>query len=430
MSHYLAVLALVSVREMTMADKGSLQALADTLGNLSVLDALTDPISIQDREFRILYQNQSHKDLIGDKVGEFCYRAVHGREQPCTRCHLAMCFEDGKSHTFEQSRTTADGTTYFEIAGSPLKDKKGRIIAGIEVVRNISRRKKMHEKLKTVALTDELTGLFNRRGFLTLAEQQRKVANRSKKGMSLLYLDLDGMKAINDELGHDAGDQALTDTAAILKDSFRESDIIARMGGDEFAVLLAEPSEEKVEHILVNHIEDSLKKFNKKSKRDYELLLSMGVAHYDPENQCSIDDLMKQADELMYEDKRLHKIGNDVYSLSKKEVIEKRSFHRFRTEKFHIRLDTVGKVNIQDISVGGVRIETPKMLLPKNEHIIKEISGSNEKTDIKAIVVWTSRVNSGAENPASESYEAGLKFAGLNDRQEQTIASIIAGLSG
>jgi two-component system cell cycle response regulator len=310
-----------------MADKDSSQVLMkDTLENVSVLDFLADPISIQDRNFRILYQNHSHKSMTGNNVGKFCYRAVHGRNQPFRRCPLSMCFEDGNSHTFEQTRTTDNRTTYYEITVSPLRNNKDRIVAGIEVVRNISRWKRKHEKLMTEALTDELTGLFNRRGFLTLAEQQRKVANRSKKGMSLLYVDLDGMKAINDKHGHDVGDQALIDTATILKDSFRESDIIARMGGDEFAVLIAKPCEERVEHILVNHIERTLKKYNRKSNQDYDLLLSMGVAHYDPENQCSIDDLIKQADELMYEEKRLHKIGRTLYPLTREEAVEILSF--------------------------------------------------------------------------------------------------------
>ena len=413
-----------------MTDKDSLQRLINTLEDIRIFDAIADPISIQDRDFRILYQNQSHKDIIGNKAGEFCYRAVHGKEQPCKRCHLSMCFEDGKSHTFQQTRTTDEGTNYYEITGSPLRNKKGRIMAGIEVVRNISRHKKVHEKLKTVALTDELTGLLNRRGFLALAEQQRKVANRSKKGMSLLYLDLDGMKTINDELGHDAGDQALIDTAAILKDNLRESDIIARIGGDEFVVLFSEPLGEEVEDILVDHIEDILKKFNTKNTRDYELLLSMGVAHYDPENQYSLDDLLKQADEQMYEDKRLHRIGNNIYPVPKEQMVEKRAFHRFMIDNFRARLDTVGKVDVKDISFGGLSVKTSKRLYPKNTHIIKEISGNNLKTDIKIMVIWTTTHNAGAENLTSTlCYKAGLQFVGLNDLQEQTIASIVAGLS-
>jgi diguanylate cyclase (GGDEF)-like protein len=275
-----------------------------------IFDAIGDAISIQDTDYKILFQNSRHRDIVGDKVGEYCYRAVHGRNHVCSRCHLALVFKDGKVHTFEQSRTTDDETKYYENTGSALKDKKGNIIAGIEVVREITRRKKMEKKLRETSITDELTGLFNRRGFFTLAEQQCRLSNRSRRRMSLLYLDLDGMKTINDELGHKEGDQALIDTATILKKTFRSSDIIARIGGDEFAVLLTESHEPDMEAIIIDHVQTNLNIFNQLGGHNYELMLSMGLADYDPHNPCSVDDLLKRADELMYLDKRHHKRRN------------------------------------------------------------------------------------------------------------------------
>jgi diguanylate cyclase (GGDEF)-like protein len=413
-----------------MAIDKSLEIIINNIKEQRIWDEIGDPISIQDINFKIIYQNQRHRDIIGDRVGEFCYHAVHGRDQVCTRCHLAMSFEDGKSHTFEQTRTTDDCTKYYEITASPIKDMAGNIIAGIEVVRDISRRKKKHEKLKEAALTDGLTGLFNRRGFLTLAEQQRKFTNRSKKKMSLIYIDIDGMKTINDELGHNAGDQALMDSADILRESFRESDIIARIGGDEFAVLLSDPSGQEVEHVIVNHIENSLKFYNETRKRDYELLFSMGIAHYDSGYPCSIDDLIIQADELMYEDKRLHKIESHIYPLPEQQIVEKRSFQRFRTEDCHTKLDTLGRIGVKDISLGGLCVKTPERLTTKRALRISDICDSNGSTALLGVVIWSSHLNAETKNlEASSQFEAGLKFIGLNDGQRQILSSIISSFS-
>ena len=275
-----------------------------------VFDAIGDALSIQDTDFRILYQNNRHKEIVGSRKGEFCYKAVHGKDHPCARCHLAKAFKDGKVHMFEQSRTQGDETRYFEITGSPLRDKTGTIVAGIEVVRDITRRKKTEKKLRDSAITDELTGLLNRRGFFSFGEQQCKLASRNNRRMFLLYLDLDGMKAINDDLGHKEGDKALIDTANILRMTFRDSDILARLGGDEFAVLLTDIHKSDVGDIIIDHVQNSLKSFNRKRKRKYEVLLSMGLSRFEPEAPCSIDDLLKKADKLMYEHKieRKHEV--------------------------------------------------------------------------------------------------------------------------
>ncbi len=193
----------------------------------------------------------------------------------------------------------------------PVDIKAQRIQIGenpyiLEIDRDITRRKMMEEKLKEAAITDVLTGLLNRRGFLALTEQQCKLADRTKRSMSLLYIDLDGMKTINDELGHQAGDQALVDLAVILKKTFRESDVIARMGGDEFAVLLTEPSE-SAESAVTRHLHNNIRRHNETAGRNYELLVSLGISFYDPLRPCSIENLLKEADSSMYKDKKSHK---------------------------------------------------------------------------------------------------------------------------
>jgi diguanylate cyclase (GGDEF)-like protein/PAS domain S-box-containing protein len=171
------------------------------------------------------------------------------------------------------------------------------------VIEDITERKRMEEALRALSLRDELTGLYNRRGFLTLAEQQLKVADRVNKGMLLIFADLDGMKQINDTLGHPEGDRALIDVGYILKKTFRESDIIARFGGDEFVVLSLETPESSAD-VLTNRLTEHMTYHNKYENRSYRLSVSIGIARYDPENPLSLHDLLIRADRVMYENKK------------------------------------------------------------------------------------------------------------------------------
>jgi diguanylate cyclase (GGDEF)-like protein/PAS domain S-box-containing protein len=165
------------------------------------------------------------------------------------------------------------------------------------------RLEEMVQELRNQALVDGLTGLYNRRGFMFLAQQQLKLVNRNKTGMLLLFADFNNLKWINDTLGHHKGDLALIETANILKETFREPDIIARIGGDEFGVLAIGSRRDSAE-MLISRLQANLDSHNAKGKRRYKLSLSMGIARYDPECPCSIDELLDKADTLMYEQKR------------------------------------------------------------------------------------------------------------------------------
>jgi two-component system cell cycle response regulator len=162
---------------------------------------------------------------------------------------------------------------------------------------------KMHERLHDISLHDELTGLYNRRGFFTLAEHLLKTAKRQQAGLFMLYCDLDGLKGINDALGHQKGDWALIDTANILKETFRDSDIISRIGGDEFVVMPIKTTGDNLE-IVINRLQKAVAMDNTRSKREYKLSISIGTAYFDPLSPCTIDELLSQADRLMYEQKR------------------------------------------------------------------------------------------------------------------------------
>jgi diguanylate cyclase (GGDEF)-like protein len=160
----------------------------------------------------------------------------------------------------------------------------------------------LDRELRYLALTDDLTCLYNRRGFFAAATQQLKLALRNSKGMLLLFCDVDNLKKINDSYGHREGDLALVRTADALEAAFRDSDILARLGGDEFAVLALEASDED-QTLLLNRLEKNLKKSNAGETR-YELSLSVGVARFDPQHAVSLGELMERADRDMYDHKR------------------------------------------------------------------------------------------------------------------------------
>jgi diguanylate cyclase (GGDEF)-like protein/PAS domain S-box-containing protein len=168
-------------------------------------------------------------------------------------------------------------------------------------VRDIAERVRMQEELLRLSTIDELTGLKNRRAFLETAVPQLKVARRMGHRLTLLFIDLDRMKEINDKLGHLQGDTALIDTADILRGTFRESDLIGRVGGDEFCALLVGTTEEA--EVTAVRLQEAVAVHNKQVERPFKLSLSIGSTIFDPDDPCSIEQLMDRADRSMYEDK-------------------------------------------------------------------------------------------------------------------------------
>ncbi len=166
---------------------------------------------------------------------------------------------------------------------------------------------KLQERLRSMSVTDELTDLYNRRGFFALAEQELKLANRLRRNVFLFYLDIDNLKDINDNNGHLEGDMIILETANILRRTFRQSDTIARIGGDEFVIIL-NGAKEADTGIITSRLQNNLEEFNKALNRGYKLSVSVGIALYNPENPASVDELLSQADKSMYEQKRYKQI--------------------------------------------------------------------------------------------------------------------------
>lgn len=261
----------------------------------AIIAAIGDGISIQDTGFKIRYQNQIQKDLMGDHVGEYCYRAYANRDAVCEDCYMTASFLDGSIHTVERCCTIDQRTMHFEITVSPLKDADGKVIAGIEVVRNITERKQTEDKLKFMSSHDSLTGLHNRSYF----EQELVKLERSRHfPLSIVMVDVDDLKAINDRLGHVAGDVLLRQAAVLLRETFRCGDVVARIGGDEFAVLLPDTDEQSVQEVVVR-IREGLRLWNDSHSTPINLSLGVAVA----EDGRQLLEALKTADQRMYQDK-------------------------------------------------------------------------------------------------------------------------------
>jgi diguanylate cyclase (GGDEF)-like protein len=175
-------------------------------------------------------------------------------------------------------------------------------------IRYAIERNRLTIELRNASITDALTGLYNRRGFELLAGQQIKAAVRGGQLLNLLYVDMDGLKWINDNLGHQEGDRALVDVAVLLRATCRSSDIIARLSGDEFAILVY-CDKEVCGHKVWRRLQEQIEEHNRRVGRPYRLALSAGVVEFDPQQPISLHQLLDRADAMMYEEKnrRRHK---------------------------------------------------------------------------------------------------------------------------
>ena len=269
-------------------------------------DIINDAITIHDKNFTIIRANKTAEKIFGLPfsriIGKKCYELCHGAESLPRNCTCCNVLKTGKPSTIEMFEPHLD--KFIQIKAFPLFDNNKQVSKLVHVVTDITHRKKIEEKLRSFAITDELTGLYNLRGFNTLAIQQLTIAKRQKKGMFLISADLDKLKEINDTYGHAEGDRALIEFANILKDSFRESDLIARIGGDEFVVLQIEDTATTPE-VVTARLFRNLELCNLKGEFAYKLSISLGIAHCLQNTDYTINNLLIKADKLMYEQKAL-----------------------------------------------------------------------------------------------------------------------------
>jgi len=169
-------------------------------------------------------------------------------------------------------------------------------------IRYAMERHRLLEQVRQLAIADELTGLLNRRGFIMLAEHQRSLAQRKGTSLSLVFVDIDRFKLINDQFGHEAGDQTLRELAGLLLRTFRRSDVVARLGGDEFVVLMADLDSDGL-RIVLDRVRKNIAAFNLEARFSWSLAISLGVVVYDAAHPATLEALMASADQAMYREK-------------------------------------------------------------------------------------------------------------------------------
>jgi diguanylate cyclase (GGDEF)-like protein/PAS domain S-box-containing protein len=218
----------------------------------------------------------------------------------------------GEPVTYEWSAPAAVGVSYYQTAVSPLRNSQGEIVGIVGVGRDISERRAAEEnirllniELEQLALTDYLTNLSNRRYFMQRGAEEFKRAQRNNQPLALMMLDIDEFKKVNDSYGHEAGDQALQQVAAVMKSSLREIDLLGRLGGEEFAVLLPDTSEQDAV-VLAERVRQSIANMSFETPGQVlsnPITISIGVAVISDE-MSSIDDLLRKADAALYRAKQ------------------------------------------------------------------------------------------------------------------------------
>jgi len=175
-----------------------------------------------------------------------------------------------------------------------------------KLYQKVSELEKANEHLRNISLTDGLTGLNNRRGFMILATGLLKFARRAGYSSCLIYVDLDSLKYINDTFGHTAGDMAITHFARILTDTFRDSDVIGRMGGDEFVALLIDATESDIAGMQA-FLQSNVDAYNLQAESLQALSFSLGAIRIDPNSTITMEEFLSQADEAMFTHKQRRK---------------------------------------------------------------------------------------------------------------------------
>lgn len=273
----------------------------------AILVASPDPIYVLDLKGRFIYANKATADLFALQPG-----AIIGK----SAFDLGFSFASDFQHNL--GKVIADQSTYrgkfvhtfasgqgerFEYLLAPVVDEYGNTEATVCIFRDVTERVLAEEKIWHNAHHDLLTGLPNRRLFLDRLELEVKHAKRSNRPLPLLFMDLDGFKEVNDSLGHEAGDRLLTEVAKRLTDCVREDDTVARMGGDEFTVILAGAKQRKDVELVAQAIIDALAAPFQIAQQPVQISVSIGIAFY-PQDASSPVALLEAADQAMYKAKK------------------------------------------------------------------------------------------------------------------------------
>ena len=322
----------------------------------SLIESTEDSIYMVDKDFRFVFVNGrvlerykvKEKSIIGKRYGDF--HPTNDTKE--FENYLSSVFKTGISCQYEHKARKQDRFTLR--AMNPVVDQATGKVKYVAIIsKDITELKKTEEKLKYLSLHDPLTGLYNRAYF---EEEMHRLDNSRIALVGMIVCDVDGLKLINDTLGHNKGDQLLMTASELLRKSFREGDVVARVGGDEFAILLPNSPRPKVESIC-QRIKHAVTACNKRNSQP-PLSIATGFAIRENPNQSMVE-LFREADNNMYKEKlyssqnaRNAIVKNLISMEDVKGVLDKRSFERFQNLTITLaRAAGLNKKRIKDLEL-------------------------------------------------------------------------------
>lgn len=309
----------------------------------SVLDSLPDCVFAVDPEGKVMIWNRAAEEMTGVAKSEMLGRGDYAYAVPFFGKRRPLLVDivigrHGSAEGLGYERVERRGRIlmgegfapslfggkgmYFWAFAAPVHDEKGNLLGAVQCIRDISERRRMEDELREAGARDPLTGLYNRAYF---EEELKRIEKAGLFPVSLVFCDLDGLKAVNDMLGHERGDELLRRAAEIISRSVRSSDVVARLGGDEFAVILPGTDKRAAEEVA-KRIGEAVEEDNK-SHPDVPLSISIGVASAS-DNSRSLWSVYKEADDAMYINKLA--IGRDPRGAilrTLKELLAEKEFH-------------------------------------------------------------------------------------------------------
>jgi len=286
-----------------------------------IFNALADPVFVKDEQHRWVYLNDAFCGFMGFEreslLGKSDYDFFPKDQADVFWQKDNETFNNEKETISEEFFTDADVVKHvISTKKSIFIDPKTKQKFLVGVIRDITEIRHTEKRLKQTMMqleelsnTDQMTGLANRRQLHNVSDYHFQLARRNQLQVFLMFIDMDNLKNINDQFGHETGDGAIVEMANLLKTTLRGADIIARVGGDEF-VILFHCNIEDGGTMVISRVEQAIDRRNAKTKRPYHLSASFGLAHAKPNDTVSLSDLMSVADNAMYDQKMQKKIQN------------------------------------------------------------------------------------------------------------------------